>query len=193
MFLVISVVTRNTPCTTGFHRSQLPRAISKYTWHVNDTGVSAHKPVVTLVSVPTCATSQPACHKSSQLGWAPARFGSGMAVHPGCGWQLTQLNWPLARVGDPCTCRGQAFVLRRIFVSTCSFLVERTSRARMGSLTVVKLDDFPAAAADGRVLGTACGARGGGVTSRCSFPGAEWERPGMASGIIDSDWSEIKM
>lgn len=34
-------------------------------------------------------------------------------------------------------------------VSTCSFLVERVSRARMGSLPMVTLDDFPAVTAEG--------------------------------------------
>jgi len=52
----------------------------------------------------------------------------------------------------------------------------------MGSLTMVRVDELPAAAADCWVLGTALG---DSATSRCSFPGAE--RPGMASGIIDSD------
>lgn len=45
-------------------------------------------------------------------------------------------------------------------VSARSFLVGRTSRAMLGSLTTVKLDGFAAAAAGRGVLGTGCGSPG---------------------------------
>lgn len=63
---VISVVTHGTPCRAGFHCSQLPREISGCTWHVDDTGVTAQKPVVVLMSVPTCAASEPARRRLPQ-------------------------------------------------------------------------------------------------------------------------------
>lgn len=128
VLLVISVVTRSTPCTAGFHCSQLPREISKCTWHVNDIGVTAHKPVVALMSVPTCATSEPARRGLPQPHLGP---------------------WPWDQ----------------------------------------KLNDSPAAVSDGGVLAQPMAA-----VSPADVPSPVLsERPGMGSGIIDSDWSEIKI
>lgn len=104
MPLVISVVARSTPCTAGFRCSQLPREISESTWHVNDTCVTAHKPVVVLVSVPTCATPEPARLRLPQprLGLWPrdqelsdspaAASGGGVLAQPG-GAHSSSIPW----------------------------------------------------------------------------------------------------
>lgn len=131
MLLVISVVTGSTPCTAGFHCSQLPRETSEPTWHVNDTGVTAHKPVVELVSVPTCATSELARRRLPQprLGLWP--------------WDQ-ELNY------SPQQC-----------------LMEWCWHSLWGPRAAASLSGVPSPAPS--------------------------ERPGMGSGIIDSDWSEIKI
>lgn len=76
MPLVISVVTGSTPCTAGFHCSHLPREISEATWHVDDTGVTAHKPVVVLVSVlplnlHVAGSPSPSVAVGSEAEWFP--------------------------------------------------------------------------------------------------------------------------
>lgn len=127
VLLVISVVTGNTPCTTGFQCPPLPRESSKHTWHVNDVGVIAHKPVVTLVSVPVCATSEPA--RQEAQCWC---FGVGRAAQLRVGDACPALLLPAHR-STPCvplSCSG--------LLSLHTFLV-----GRMGSLMVVTLENFP--------------------------------------------------
>lgn len=125
--LVISVVTGNIPCTTGFQCPPLPRDSSEYTWHVNDTGVTAHKPVVTLISVPIRAASEPT-HQEAQC-WC---FGVGRAAQLHLGDAHPALLLP-AHWSTPCVPLSYSGLL-----SLNTFLV-----GRMGSLMVVTLENFP--------------------------------------------------
>lgn len=118
----------------------------------------------------------------------PARFASGMAVHPSCGWQLPQPSWSPACVGDSRVCHKQA--------SSCSGRAARFCT----QLSCRKDEQSDVGLLDHGETGWFCCSGGwqrgagdrlwepGAVASPADIPSPVLsERPGMASGIIVSD------